>query len=253
MKKTICFAILILAFASCKERKSGPIWSDEFNYSGLPESSKWGYDTGYIANNELQYYTDKNLENAIVKDGCLMLIGKKETHNGFNYTSARIITQGKFSVRYGMVEARMKLPAGQGMWPAFWMLGTSISEVNWPKCGEIDIMEHINNGPDLYGTAHWDNNGHVQSGGTTPCDVTKFHNYGFEWNQDSLRWLLDGKRYYGVCIRDGVNNTSAFHQPFFILLNLAIGGDWPKSPDSTTVFPDTVFVDYVRVYGQVSK
>jgi beta-glucanase (GH16 family) len=253
MRKVICFAILILAFAACKEHKSDLIWSDEFNYNGLPESSRWGYDTGYIANNELQYYTEKHIENAVVKDGYLMLIGKKESYRNFNYTSARIITQGKFGIKYGKVEARMKLPVGQGMWPAFWMLGTNIANAGWPKCGEIDIMEHINNVPDLYGTAHWDNNGHVSSGGTTPCDVTQFHDYAVEWTPDSLRWLLDGKRYYGVSIRDGVNNTSAFQEPFYLLLNLAIGGDWPKNPDSTSVFPDTVFVDYVRVYRNIPK
>ncbi len=253
MKKIIYFAITVLAFAACKEQKSNLIWSDEFNYNGLPDSSKWVYDTGYIANNELQYYREKHAENSIVKDGHLMLIGRKEAYKNFEYTSARIITEGKFSFKYGMAEARMKLPVGQGIWPAFWMMGDNIKEVSWPKCGEIDIMEHINNVPTLYGTAHWDNNGHVQSGGTTPCDVTQFHNYALEWNPDSLKWLLDGKMYYGMSIKDGGNNSSSFHQPFYILLNLAIGGDWPKNPDSTTVFPDTVFVDYVRVYRQIPK
>jgi beta-glucanase (GH16 family) len=248
MKKIIYFTLVMLALASCHEQKSELIWSDEFNYNGQPESAKWSYDTGYIANNEKQYYTQIRSENAIASNGNLLIIARKEQWKGFAYTSARLISLGKFSFRYGTVEARMKLPVGQGIWPAFWMLGSNITSLGWPKCGEIDIMEHINSVSTLYGTAHWDNNGHVQSGGTTPCDVTKFHNYAVEWNQDSIRWLLDGNRYYGLCIRDSVNSTSAFHKPFHILLNLAIGGDWPKDPDSTTVFPDTVFVDYVRVY-----
>jgi beta-glucanase (GH16 family) len=249
MKKILILSLLVLAFASCRENKNNLVWSDEFNYHGLPDSSKWVYDTGYIANEELQYYTEKHIENAFVNGGYLMIIGKKESVRNFNYTSARIKTEGKFSVKYGRIEASMKLPVGQGMWPAFWMLGANIPEVDWPKCGEIDIMEHINKTDTIYGTAHWDNNGHVSSGGSTTGDVTLFHNYAIEWDQDSIRWLLDGKRYYGFSIKDGIKNTSAFHNPFFIILNLAIGGSWPGNPDSTTVFPDTVFVDYVRVYG----
>lgn len=248
MKKVLILSLLGLAFASCRENKNNLVWSDEFNYHGLPDSSKWVYDTGYIANEELQYYTERHIENAYVNGGYLMLIGKKASVRNFNYTSARIKTEGKFSVTYGRIEARMKLPAGQGMWPAFWMLGTNIPEADWPKCGEIDIMEHINNSATINGTAHWDNNGHVDSGGITPGDVTRFHNYSVEWDHDSIRWLFDGKRYFGFNIKDGINNTSAFHKPFFIILNLAIGGSWPGAPDLTTVFPDTVFVDYVRVY-----
>ncbi len=248
MKKVFILSLMLLVFVSCREKKDNLIWSDEFNYLGLPDSSKWVYDTGYIANKELQYYTEKRIENANVKGGSLMLIGKKESVRNFNYTSARIKTEGRFDIKYGRIEARMKLPAGQGIWPAFWMLGVNIPEVNWPKCGEIDIMEHINNTDTIYGTAHWEDKGHVSSGGTTTGDVSLFHNYAVEWGQDSVRWLLDGKRYYGLNIKDGINNTSAFHKPFFIILNLAIGGSWPGNPDSTTVFPDTVYVDYVRVF-----
>lgn len=253
MKKIILISAIILAFAACKQQKSNLIWSEEFNYKGLPDSTKWTNEVGYIRNNEQQYYTEKRIENSVVKDGYLMLIGRKEPYKDFGFTSASINTERKFSFQYGKVEARMKLPVGQGMWPAFWMMGISRPQVDWPKCGEIDIMEHINNVPTLYGTAHWDNNGHVSSGGATPCDVRQFHNYAVEWNQDSIRWLLDGKRYYGIYIKDGVVNTSEFHEPFYILLNLAIGGDWPKNTDSTTVFPDTVFVDYVRVYRNIPK
>jgi beta-glucanase (GH16 family) len=253
MRKTILLLFIMLSFTQCKEQRNNLIWSDEFNYSGLPDSTKWGNEVGYIRNNEQQYYTDRRIENSIVKDGYLMLIGRKEPYENFNYTSASINTLGKFSVKYGKVEARMKLPVGQGMWPAFWMMGENIPQVGWPKCGEIDIMEHINSTLILHGTAHWDNNGHVSSGWTTPCDVRQFHDYAIEWNQDSIRWMLDDKRYYAVSIKNGENSTQEFHEPFYLLLNLAIGGSWPKNPDSTTVFPDTVYVDYVRVYRDIPK
>ncbi|MBP8959567.1 MAG: glycoside hydrolase family 16 protein [Bacteroidales bacterium] len=142
----------------------------------------------------------------------------------------------------------MKLPVGQGIWPAFWMMGTNIREVGWPRCGEIDIMEHINNTLILHGTAHWHNEKHVSSGGKTPCDVRQYHVYAVNWTPDSIVWLVDGLRYHGLNIKDSVNSTHEFHAPFYMLLNLAIGGAWPGNPDPTTVFPDTVFVDWVRVH-----
>jgi beta-glucanase (GH16 family) len=252
MKKWI---ILLLVMVSCTGQKSEDDWKltwfDEFNINGLPDTLKWVNDVGYIANNELQYYTKHRLENSIVEDGNLMIIGRKEPYDTFEYTSARLLTDGKFSWTYGKVEARIKLPKGQGIWPAFWMLGQNIHEVNWPKCGEIDIMEHINSEDLLYGTLHWDEGKHVSAGGKTPCDVTQYHDYSIEWDKDAISWLLDGEKYWEVSIKDSINSTAAFHKPHFIILNLAIGGDWPKNPDSTTVFPDTMFVDYVRVYKKV--
>jgi beta-glucanase (GH16 family) len=249
MKKTLAIITIVLSFLECNAQNPVLNWSDEFNYSGLPDPAKWGNEVGYIRNHEQQYYTDRRLENALVKDGNLMLIGRKEPFQNFNYTSASINTLGKFSFRYGRVEARMRLPIGQGMWPAFWMMGENRPQVGWPRCGEIDIMEHINSTLKLVGTAHWYNEKHVSSGTSIPCDVRQFHNYAVEWNRDSIRWLLDNKRYYAISIRDSVNSTGEFHKPFYLLLNLAIGGDWPKNPDTTTQFPDTVFVDYVRVYN----
>ena len=253
MRKLILFLFVLLSFVQCKAQRDSILWADEFNYSGLPDNTKWGNEVGFIRNNELQYYTNRRIENSVVKDGNLMIIGRKESLNGANYSSASINTLGKYSLKYGKVEARIKLPAGQGMWPAFWMMGEDRPSAGWPKCGEIDIMEHINNELKAYGTAHWDNSGHVQSGGSTYADVTKWHVYAVEWNQDSIRWLLDGKRYWGVSIKNGENDTQEFHEPFYILLNLAIGGNWPKNPDATTVFPDTMFVDYVRVYSETIK
>jgi len=229
------------------------VWSDEFNYTGLPDSAKWGNEVGFIRNHELQYYTKQRIENTRVENGNLMIIGKKESYHAANYTSASLNTDGKQSWTYGKIVARIKLPKGQGMWPAFWMLGQNIHEVGWPKCGEIDIMEHINNEELLHGTLHWYNDKHISSGATTTCDVTKFHDYSIEWDKDAVKWLLDGVKYHEVNIKESINSTSEFHLPQYIILNLAIGGDWPKNPDVSTAFPDTMFVDYVRVYQSILK
>jgi len=246
----LVFLSLVLFACSCqnKEPQWSLVWSDEFDYSGLPDSTKWGNETGYIRNNELQYYTLRRSENSIVNNGTLLIIGRKEAFETAEYTSASLTTDGKYSCTYGKIDARMKLPKGQGLWPAFWMLGQNIQQVGWPRCGEIDIMEHINNEDILYGTLHWHNEKHVSSGSQTPCDVTQFHNYTVEWEKESIKWFLDGKQYHEVSIADSVNSTSEFHKPHYIILNLAIGGNWPKNPDETTAFPDTVFVDYVRVF-----
>ena len=252
--KRICFVLLLLpCIIQTKAQNWKLVWSDEFNYSGLPDSSKWGNEVGFVRNNELQYYTKQRIENSRVVGGNLLIIGKKEAYKNAKYTSASLVTDGKNSWTYGKIEARMKLPKGQGMWPAFWMLGQNIHSVGWPECGEIDIMEHINNEDLLHGTLHWFNEKHVSSGGTTPCDVTKFHNYSIEWDKESVKLMLDGKKYWEVNIKDGINSTEEFHKPHYIILNLAIGGDWPKNPDATTAFPDTMYVDYVRVYQSVNK
>lgn len=227
------------------------IWSDEFNYNGLPDTSKWGNELGYIRNNELQYYTDRK-ENQIVRNGYLEIIALKEACKGYTYTSASINTLGKASWKYGRIEARMKFSKGQGIWPAFWTLGKNINDVGWPKCGEIDIMEHINNEEFTYGTLHWaneENHSHIQNQGFGKVDVTEFHTYAINWNSDSITWYIDGNQFHKVIIANGINGTEEIHKPHYILLNLAIGGDWPKSPDSTTVFPSKLIVDYVRVYS----
>lgn len=254
MKKALFLLLIILASCSSKNEQSWKlVWSDEFDKPGLPDESNWGNEVGFIRNHELQYYTSRRIENSVTDKGNLLIIGRKEPFDSAGYTSASLNTDGKHSWTYGKIEARMKLPVGQGIWPAFWMLGQNIHEVGWPRCGEIDIMEHINNNDVMHGTLHWHNEKHVSSGKTIPCDVTRFHVYSVEWNQDSVKWFLDGKQYHQVNIKDGVNSTEEFHKPQYIILNLAIGGDWPKNPDSTTVFPDTVFVDYVRVYQNMNK
>lgn len=232
------------------------VWSDEFNGTSV-NTSNWTFETGGggWGNNELEYYT--NGQNASVSGGVLTIQARKES-GGFScwygtcqYTSTRMITKGKREFTYGRIEARMSLPQGQGTWPAFWMLGSNISSVSWPKCGEIDIMEHINSEAMVHGTIHWDSNGYANYGGPSgSIDVTQFHTYAIEWTPASIKWFLDGAQYWEANIQNSINGTEEFHKPFFLLLNLAIGGNWPGSPNSSTAFPATMKVDYVRVYQQ---
>lgn len=248
MKKLLFLLVMLTACSQSKEPDWKLVWSDEFNYSGLPDKENWVNEVGFIRNHELQYYTSQRIENSVVHGGNLLIIGRKEPLDSAEYTSASLTTDGRHSWTYGKIDARMKLPKGQGIWPAFWMLGQNRYQVGWPRCGEIDIMEHINNEDILYGTLHWHNEKHVSSGGKIPCDVTKYHNYTVEWAEDSIKWFLDDAKYHSVCIKDSIASTSEFHKPHYIILNLAIGGDWPNNPDEFTQFPDTVFVDYVRVF-----
>lgn len=231
------------------------IWSDEFDYSGLPDASFWNMETGGggWGNNELQYYTNSE-NNAQVSDGVLTITAREENINGYDYSSARITTQNKFDFKYGRIEARMKLPYGQGIWPAFWMLGTNINSVGWPACGEIDIMEMIGGSGrenTVYTTLHWDNAGshsdygeaYTLSSGMFSDD---FHVFSVEWDSQTVRGYVDGNQFYNISITSA--ELSEFQQNFFVILNIAVGGSWPGYPDATTEFPQTMKVDYVRVY-----
>lgn len=249
MKSTLCVLSLALFLSvSCQAQTWNLVWSDEFDSAGI-KPSNWIYDLGGNGwgNGELEYYTNRSV-NAVVDNGSLLIIARKENYSSNSYTSARLKTQGLRNFTYGRVEARIKLPVGQGIWPAFWMLGSNITQAGWPACGEIDIMEHISNVPLVYGTIHWDNNGHAQYGGNTSCDVRQYHMYAITWNANSIIWTVDGIAYWVANIANNINSTDEFHAPFFIIMNLAVGGQWPGYPDSTTAFPDTMFVDYVRVY-----
>ncbi len=232
------------------------VWSDEFNGSSL-DTSKWTAEIGTgvkgWGNNELEYYTDRS-QNVTENGGNLVITALKESYGGMNYTSARIKTQGIKSFTYGKIEARIKLPSGQGIWPAFWMLGDNITSVNWPKCGELDIMERVNNNAFVNGTAHWDSNGQADYGLTSgSLDFSQFHTYSLEWDASYLRWFVDGTQFCEMYIQNGTGGTEEFQKPFFLLLNLAVGGDWPGSPNSSTVFPAQMLVDYVRVYQAQSN
>jgi len=234
------------------------VWSDEFDTPGLPDTSKWTYDIGNgvngWGNNELEYYTADREENARMENGNLVITARKENFDGKSYTSARLKTEGKASWRYGKIEARIKLPYGQGMWPAFWMLGNNITSVGWPACGEIDIMEMIGGAGrenTVHGTAHWDDNGHQSSGDSKMLPsgnyADTFHIFSIEWNPWFIKWYVDGSLFHALDITPSA--MSEFHQPFFIILNVAVGGNWPGSPDATTAFPQTMTVDYIRVYA----
>src|SRR5581483_9638582 len=240
------------------------VWADEFSQAdgSSPDSTKWAFDLGGNGwgNNELETYTART-NNARIEAGQLVIEARQETFTGTdgntrNYTSARLKTKGKASWTYGRMEARIKIPRGQGMWPAFWTLGTNIDAVNWPACGEIDIMENIGAEPaTVHGTAH----GPGYSGGSgigAPFALSggaafadDFHVFAVEWETNRLRWYVDGQLYFTLTPANLPPGAPwAFAQPQFLLLNVAVGGNWPGSPNSSTTFPQRMTVDYVRVY-----
>ena len=246
-----------IAGASCGTTTPPPTggwtlaWADEFNGSAL-DTSKWNIEVNGNGggNNELQYYTARP-ENIRVSGGQLVIEARREAYQGKQFTSGRITTQNKASWQYGRMEARIKIPTGKGTWPAFWMLGNSISSIGWPASGEIDIMEHVNSEAVTHGTIHWQdhNNAYANYGGPSGSqDFSQYHLYAVEWDASTIRWFVDGNQFHEVNIAGGVNGTSEFHAPYFLLLNLAVGGNWPGSPDGSTVFPNQMLVDYVRVY-----
>ncbi|MNB70334.1 Beta-glucanase precursor [compost metagenome] len=252
-------ALLITLFPAGKAADAATswnlVWSDEFNGTSL-NTADWTAENGTGSsgwgNNELQYYTNRS-QNLQVTGGNLVITAQKESYNGSSYTSARIKTQGKKSFTYGKIEARMKLPSGQGIWPAFWMLGSNMDTVGWPKSGEIDIMERVNNNAYVNGTVHWDANGHAEYGKVSGnLDFSQFHVYSIEWDAKYIRWYVDGNLFNEFYIENNTGNTEEFQKPFFLLLNLAVGGNWPGSPNASTAFPAQMLVDYVRVYQAAS-
>jgi beta-glucanase (GH16 family) len=225
------------------------LWSDEFDTPGSPDPSKWGYDLGAggWGNNELEYYTSRP-DNATVSNGTLKIIAKKESYNGSAYTSARMLSKGLFSFQYGKIEVRAKLPATAGTWPGIWMLGNNFATVGWPACGEIDIMEQNGNQKNtIYGTMHYPTQKSPNGdGGTTTVTTASsdFHRYAAIWSSSSIQLLVDDVVYYTL------TNTGnlPFNQNFFIILNLAMGGNFGGTVDPA--FPtDQMEIDYVRVYG----
>lgn len=275
---TCLFYLLIVLFAALSCGPSPPplatqpsyilVWSDEFSAANgsLPDSSKWTMETGGDGwgNNELETYTNRT-QNVHVQDGNLVITASQETYKGTDgitrqYTSARLKTLGLFEQRYGRFEARIKIPRGQGMWPAFWMLGNNIGTIGWPNCGEIDIMENIGREPDkvhgsMHGPGYWGGNGltgtYTLSSGKFADD---FHIFAVEWEPSAVRFYVDSNLYETRSPADlPKSGTWVFDHPFFILLNVAVGGDWPGSPDRTTVFPQTMLVDYVKVYANSSS
>ena len=234
------------------------LWHDEFDGETI-DTSKWTFEIGTGAsgwgNNEWEYYTDRK-ENAYVKDGVLHIRAQKENYEGQKYTSARMLTKDKFAFTYGTVEARIALPTGKGIWPAFWMLGQNIDEVSWPACGEIDIIETINDENIVYGTHHWQYNGnHASYGNNTKdyygtskeLDITQFHTFKMVWNEKLIAMYVDEFKYQEIDIESAKDGLEAFHKPQFFILNVAVAGNWPGFEVDDSQFPNEMLVDYIRV------
>jgi beta-glucanase (GH16 family) len=237
----------------------GLVWQDEFDgpVGQLPDPKRWMFDVGTDwGNAQLEFDTDRADNVSLDGAGNLAITARREEFAGQSYTSGRIKTKGLFERTHGRFEARIKLPVGQGMWPAFWMLGANIDEVGWPQCGEIDIMEYRGQEPRvLYGTAHGPGysggsalgNRHVLAQGGFDLG---FHVFAIEWTEGSITWLVDGHQYHAVTPADLPQGTTwVFDKPFFVLLNVAVGGNWVGSPDESTPLPQTMLVDWVRAYG----
>ena len=261
--KSILSLAVLLAVCSCNDdekqtvvTKTQLVMSEEFDVDGAPDTSLWSYNIGTGSNgwgnNELQYYSDR-AENIKVEDGMLKITAIKGNFMGSAYSSARIFSKGKFEKKFGRIEARIKLPYGKGLWPAFWMLGANSDTVVWPQCGEIDIMEYLGSKPtSVFGSVH----GPGYSAGEA---ITKyytltndrfdngFHVFGIEWDENYINYYVDGALYNQITPAD-VPGEWVFNQSFYMILNIAVGGNFPGSPNSSTVFPQTMLVDYVRVY-----
>ncbi len=229
------------------------IWSDEFDVDGTPSSTKWVFETvppnnGSWWNNEEQYYTDRR-ENSIVENGVLKIIAKKENYEQKSYTSARMTTQNLFDFKFGEVHIKAKLPAGQGTWPALWMLGKNHATAGWPQCGEIDIMEHGDGNPGLVSSsvhlANSDGNHYYLRGEQIiENESSDFHIYKLKWSSSKMEFFVDDKRHHVF----NVNNTMPFDQPFFLIFNVAMGGDFTNGNIDPNFLSATMEVDYVRIY-----
>lgn len=233
------------------------IWQDEFGGTNI-NTDDWTFEMGNSGwgNNEWQYYTDRS-ENAYLSEGNLVIEAKEESYNGADYTSARMITLNKQSFTFGRVDIRAILPEGQGIWPALWMLGTNITDIGWPACGEIDIMELVGHEPStVHGTAHWGPQGQGFSnytGGGYSLSGEKFsekyHVFSIIWEPGSIKWLVDDNEFFSIN-NSVVNGNYPFDDDFFFIFNIAVGGNWPGYPDASTVFPQRMFVDYIRVFQE---
>ena len=264
---TVVLIFIVAANAYSTAQTWTLVWSDEFNgAAGSPvDSTKWVFDTGGSGwgNNELEYYTNSTANASMDGNGNLVITAIKETVPGkkrcwygrCQYSSARIKTAGNFKRAYGRFEARIKIPYGRGIWPAFWMLGSNINKVGWPRCGEIDVMENIGREPSIaHGTIHgpgYSGASGIGAAYNLPAGAfaAEFHVFAIEWEPGAIRWYVDGNLYETRTQTDLPAGAEwVFDHPFFMLLNVAVGGNWPGIPDATTVFPQKMYVDYVRVY-----
>lgn len=260
--------LLLACLVAANAQTRRIVWADEFSGPAetAPDATKWDYDLGAgfdggWGNNEKQYYTSRTDNAYLDGEGHLVIKASRENFTGNDgitrqYTSARLVTRGKFEVVYGRVEARLKVAFGQGIWPAFWMLGNDLSTVGWPQCGEIDIMENIGREPAIvHGTLH----GPGYSGATPLTGFVTlpegkrftddFHIFAVEWEPRAIRFYLDNQLYQTYTSDNLPAGAKwVFDHPFYLILNVAVGGNWPGEPDGTTIFPQTMLVDYVRVY-----
>lgn len=236
--------------------KNRLVFQDEFDTNGAPNSSNWSYNIGTGSNgwgnNELQYYTDRP-ENIVVENGMLKITAIKEDYFGSGYTSARIFSKGKVEQKYGRVEARIKLPWGKGIWPAFWMLGANSDTAIWPECGEIDIIEYLGSNPTtVFGTVHgpgYSGAESISKSYTLSNDRfdNDFHIFGIEWGENYINYYVDNVLYNQITPED-VPGQWVFNESFYIVLNMAVGGNLPGSPNDQTSFPQEMLIDYVRIY-----
>ncbi len=263
MKKFLLFIIILFPLLVQCQNKENPewiggkklVWADEFDYTGLPDPLKWGYETGFVRNKEAQFYTKERLQNARVENGKLIITACKEEYEGAHYTSASINTKGKFEFTRGRIEVKAELPHGKGTWPAIWTLGTNIREVGWPACGEIDIMEFVGFEPDIvYANVHTKDYNHNKGNGRggkiiTDKPYNNFHIYAVEWYNDRLDFYFDDQKYFS-CTKKGEGiGEWPFDAPQYLLINLAIGGTWGGQQGiDESIFPVEYQVDYVRIY-----
>ena len=232
------------------------VWEEQFEGDALNQAD-WNFEIGTGSNgwgnNELQYY---RAENTILHQGHLVIEGREESFNGSSYTSSRLTTAGKREFKYGRIDMRAALPEGQGIWPALWMLGADFEQVSWPSCGEIDIMEMVGNLPNrVYGTAHYGVSGAFNSSKGSSTTLSggvkfseEFHVFSIDWQEDQITWLMDDEPFFTLTPADIDGNIWRYNKEFFFIANLAIGGNWPGSPDDSTVFPQRLIVDYIRVF-----
>jgi beta-glucanase (GH16 family) len=266
--RIILLMVGVLCIAACSSSKKTAtdkgwklVWSDEFNYTGLPDSNRWTYEVGGQGwgNNEKQYYLEKSLENSFVSDGKLHIVALKKDFENLAYTSAKLTTYKRCSIQYGKVEVMAKLPEGKGNWPAIWMFPESNKrkEEAWPLCGEIDIMEHVGKNPGFIHTSlHSELYNHLKGTQVTHFEKVEdvfntFHKYGIEWTKDYIKFYIDDKLFFGTSKgengRVSTNKGWPFDKPYYLILNLAIGGNWGGEIDNT-IFPNEMQIDYVRVY-----
>ena len=269
---SVCCTLSMLSAGVPADKQWELVWSDEFNYQGLPDAKKWDYEEGFVRNKEMQYYTRQRKENARVEGGMLVIEGRKEKFKNprykagsknwqqqrefASYTAASLITLNKAAWKYGRIEVRAKLPRGKGVWPAIWTLGANRSEMRWPKCGEIDIMEYVGKQPDLvHANAHYavkgkhqSDSGKIKTKTKTKKPYEDFHVYAVEWRKDRMDFFFDKVKYHTFIIdKAGKGEDNPFRKPHYLLINLALGGSW-GGPIDDKVLPQKYLIDYVRVY-----